>query len=148
MVSLKVGMCQCSLDGDALLGVEGLEDILNPKIVRDLLCTHQGLGQEVNSKRVRIREELREWLAFAEWKGSDVVSRSAGGDGVELIKRGCAENVEDKGELVVVIPAREQWLAREHFCETLRESIYSRGGNELILTCSQPTRYRLLWYIA
>jgi len=47
----------------------------------------------------------------------DVISRPPTVDGVELVESGCTEDVEDEGELVVVVSSREDRLSREHFSE-------------------------------
>ncbi len=79
--------------------------------------TYQCPREEVNCERVRIREELREWLPFPEGQRTDVIARSPRCDRVELVKGGRAQDVEDESELVVVVAAGEERLAGEHLSE-------------------------------
>lgn len=73
--------------------------------------TYQSLCQEVDSERVGVGEELGEGFALAEGQCTDIVPRPPCGDGVELVERGRAQDVEDKGELVVIVPTGEQRLS-------------------------------------
>ena len=78
---------------------------------------HQSLGKKVDCEGVGVGEELGEWPALAEGQRANVVPRSARRDGVELVKSWCAEDVEDEGQLVVVISPREEGFPGEHFCK-------------------------------
>lgn len=69
--------------------------------------TNQRLGQKVYSQRIRIREYLRKWSLFTERKGTNVISGPSGGDGIELVKSGCSQDVENEGKLMVVVSTRE-----------------------------------------
>lgn len=79
--------------------------------------THQTPRQKVNGKRVGVGEERCEWLPLAEGQSTNVVAGSSCGDRVEFIESGCTEHVENECKLVVIVTAREQWLAGEHLSQ-------------------------------
>jgi hypothetical protein len=106
------------LYGETLLRVEG-----------------ERLLEEVDGRGAGVRVKLGEGPLLAEGEGTrvakeelvslslhrrggegspDVIPRSSRVDGIELVERRRAKNVEDKGELVVVVAAGEDRLAREH----------------------------------
>lgn len=72
-----------------------------------LWAKRQAALEEVNGEwgsggELRMREDGGERLLFAERKGTNVFARAGRSYGVEVINGGCAEDVEDYGELVVI----------------------------------------------
>lgn len=86
--------------------------------------TYQTLRQKVHRQGIGIGEQRGKWPPLAERKGTDVVPRSAGRDGVELVERRCAQHVQDKRELMVVVAAGEQGLPGEHLREDTPDGPY------------------------
>lgn len=78
-------MRQCLIHRDSLPGREG-----------------EAAFHEVYGQGVGVGEHLGEVSAFPEGKGSDVVPGTGGGDGVEVVEGGGAQDFEGEGELVVV----------------------------------------------
>lgn len=103
---------------------------------RELQLTGKSLLQKVGSLRRSVGEERGERLLLPEGESSeetqtrnrrqpasssrplrgtrnspDVVSRPSAVDGVELVEDRGSENVEDEGELVVVVSSREDGFA-------------------------------------
>ena len=79
--------------------------------------TYERFQQEVDGLWRRVGEHGGERAFLAYGKRANVVSRSPRCDRVELVKGRCAQNVEDQGELVVVVAAREERLAGKHLCK-------------------------------
>lgn len=116
-----VRVLECFFDGDARLGVERQLRIgawvslaRRHRHIRGG-CTHS-LFQEVVSKRRGVRVQRGEASSLAEGESADIVPRATRGDGVELVRRGSAEDFEDEGELMVV-------------CRSARKPcVWTRGG--------------------
>ena len=83
-------MCEGLLDRDALLGVE-----------------RERLAQKVERERARVGVQARKVFRLADREGAKVVARAARRNGVKLLDRGGAQDVEDERQLVVVVPARK-----------------------------------------
>lgn len=85
VVGLEIRVRECLLDRDALLRVEG-----------------EAALEEVDRERVRVRVERLQRSSLLERQRAEVVARAVRRDGVEVVQRGRAEDVEDERELVVV----------------------------------------------
>lgn len=85
MVRLKVRVLQGLVDRDALHGVEGQE-----------------LLQQVEGEVGGLGEESAEWYLLLEGKGANVLACAAGLDPIVVLHGGCAKDIKDEGELMVV----------------------------------------------
>ena len=78
---------------------------------------YQCLGEEIDGEGVGVGEDLSKWPALAEGQGTDVVAGPTSGDRIELVQGGCAQDIEDERQLVVVVPSGEEGLPGQHFGE-------------------------------
>lgn len=62
-----------------------------------LRAKRQALLHQIDRQRVRLWEERAEGLLFAEGERTDVLARAGRADRVEVVQRGCAEDVEYDG---------------------------------------------------
>lgn len=100
VVRSQVWVLKRLLDRHALLRVEGERAV-----------------EEVDSIGRRLGEDSREGTLLADGQSTDVISRPAGSDAVEFIECRCADNVENKIQLMAVVAAGEE----RSTCEHLRE---------------------------
>lgn len=95
--------------------VRVLERLLDRRAL--LRVEREGAVEEVERLGRRLGEEGGERPALADRQGADVVARAPGCDRIELVERRRANHIEDEVELVPVVPAGEEWPAREEFRE-------------------------------
>lgn len=87
MVRLQVRVPEGFFDCDTLGGVECEKSL-----------------QEVKGLVVALGEESLEGNLLLEGEGADVLARTAGLDSIVVLHGWCAQNVKDKGQLVMVFP--------------------------------------------
>jgi len=100
VVRLKVWVLECLVDSDALDGIE---------------C--EQLLQEVESHVGGLGEHALEWDLLLEGERADVFTSAARLDAIVILHCRSAENVQDQGELVVVVFSGEEGLAAQHFSQ-------------------------------
>lgn len=85
MVRLEVRVFQGFLDGDTLSRVES-----------------EQLLEQIQSHVIALGEECMEGDLLLKGEGADVFAGTAGFDAVVIFHRGCAEDIKDEGQLVVI----------------------------------------------
>lgn len=85
MVWLEVGVFEGFFNGDTLSRVES-----------------EQLLEQIQSRVVALGEECAEGNLLLKGEGADVFAGTAGFDAVVIFHRGCAEDVQDEGQLVVI----------------------------------------------
>lgn len=84
-----------------------------PNLNPSLRTKRQTLLQKIYRQWARIGEQSPKRLFFAEWKRTDIFTGTLGGDRVEVVNGGCAQDIEDYGELVMVCEVQQD---RSAFC--------------------------------
>jgi hypothetical protein len=100
VVGSEVGMLEEVLDRRPVLGVKG-----------------ERAGEKVEGVGACVGKKGGKGAALADRKRADVLARAAGGDAVVFVEAGGAEDVEDEGELVVVVPAGKERAGGEQLGE-------------------------------